>query len=62
MMINLRLESLAGLVIAADSAGEIGQLNPILLSEAGTQWAAALELWPKVLANTNSFDAADLDE
>ena len=62
LMINLRLESLAGLVTAADSAAEIVQLNPILLSEAGAQWAAALELWPKVLANTNSFDAGDLDE
>ena len=60
LMINFKLESLAHLVTVADSAAEIGQLNPILLSETSAQWAAALELWPKVLANTNSFDAADL--
>lgn len=47
LMINLKLESLAHLVTVADSAAEIGQLNPILPSEASAQWAAALELWPK---------------
>jgi hypothetical protein len=62
LMINLRAESLGGLVAAGEAAARFGQLDPVSLSEAGTQWAAALELWPEVLADANSFNAGDLDD
>ena len=39
LMINFKLESLAHLVTVADSAAEIGRVNPTLVSEARAQWA-----------------------
>ncbi len=62
LMISLRAESLAGLVSAGETSARFGQLYPVSLSEAGAQWAAALELWPEVLADANSFNAGDLDD
>ena len=61
-MINLRISSLKALVAAEESASVSSRLDPFLIAEAGRNWAEALEIWPEVLADANSFNAGDLDD
>ena len=61
-MMDLRVSSLEALVAAEESANIFGRIDPFLLSEAGRNWAQALELWPEVLADANSFNAGDFED
>jgi len=61
-MISLRVGSLRNLVTAAENANSSGQLDVTLLLDTSRKWGAALEIWPEVLAESNSLDSGDLDD
>ena len=61
-MIDLRVSSTRNLVSAAQNATATGRLDTTLLLDAGRKWSQALDIWPEVLAEANSFNTGDLND